>query len=194
MEVLVLGRPTPERDEVVRRLEPAGAVHACRDDSWGCAELVDGCPLDRREVDVAVLVADQLGRVDVEGVACAQRARVPVLAVGDDVDERIAGHVTGRVGLTGDLAAAAAEAAADTSAYVREVEHELAGHLEHGDSILVRVVRRRRAIMVTLVGELDARRAAALADRARAAVRRYDDRVAVIDVTVESPGPDAANR
>ena len=184
MEALVLGRPSPEREHVVRELGPVGSVHVCQDQTWGCAELVDGCPLDHHDVDVAVVVADQLGAVEPAGVACAHRARIPVLAVGCDIDEPAAAHATKRIGFGDDVVAAAAEAAADASAYVDAVELALSTHLASGESVEVRAERTPRSVVITLVADLDDRRAGTLADRARDAVRRYDTRVAVIDVKV----------
>lgn len=83
MRIMVLGRMGVERSTLEGLLSDAGHVVApCHDRSWGCVGMDGPCPMDAGAVDVAVAVAEASGRFEPQGVACAYRARIPIIAVG----------------------------------------------------------------------------------------------------------------
>ena len=90
MKVLIIDGAPVEAEEAVARLRRAGhETTSCRPDGRGAVcrgvELHGRCPLDEG-VDVA-LAAFPLAELDRQGLAlgyvCAQRAGVPVVAIGD---------------------------------------------------------------------------------------------------------------
>lgn len=193
MKALILGPPSRGRAEVFRALEGAGAtVDLCRDSHWGCPGLDDACPLDARDVDVAVAVADSGGGVEAQGVVCAYRARIPIVAVGAERDDPALANVTAAVPFDGDIVDEVVGAIVDVTGHLAAVETELAAHLQTGEHVEVDVRRRGRGIAVRLTAEVDTGRVGALADRARDAIRAYDGMVDVIDVAVTLSGDGAS--
>lgn len=186
MEAVILGRQTAERAHVERLLVDAGTnVRVCRPDAWGCAGLHDACPLDEHDVDVAIAVIEPADRFDTQGLACMHRARVPIVAVGGTSNDPILEFATAHLPRADASFPDAVQAAAvDGSGHRRAVEDALDARRHEDEQVEVRIDRSPRRIGVRLVGRLDADRASVLADAARAAVRSYDQRADVIDVSV----------
>ncbi len=191
METLVLGRMGAERARVERMVVDAGhVVNACHDRAWGCIGMDGHCPLDAGGgmVDVAIAVAEPGGRFDPQGVACAHRARIPIVAVGATPADPVLDYVVANVAHGDPSVLVAMEAAAkDGSGHRAAIKAALAVHRRPDECIHVSVERSPRCIDVMLVAKADDARAAALADVARAAVREYDPHVNVIDVSVVAP-------
>ncbi len=188
MRTLVLGVMGFERSRVGRMVIDAGhVVHTCHDRNWGCIGMDDRCPLDD-PVDVAIAVAEPGGRFDPQGVACAHRARIPIVAVGATEADPVLDYVVTNVPHgDGSIVVAMEAAAKDASGHGDAITDALASHRRPDECIHVSVERSARGIDVLLVVGADDARAAALADVARAAVREYDSHVNVIDVSVVAP-------
>jgi len=163
-------------------------VHPCHDRGWGCVGMDGQCPLDDDAVDVAVTVAEPGGRFDPQGVACAHRARIPIVAVGATPDDPVLAYVVANVPHGDSSVVVAMEAAAkDATGHRKAIKSALMTHRRPDECLHVSVERDARRIDVMVVANADDTRAAALADVARAAVREYDPHVNVIDVSVVSP-------
>lgn len=188
MRALLLGRPSARRIRVQKLLDEAGdRTDVCHDSDWGCAGLEGGCPLDDRDIDVAVAVAEPGVPFDAQGVACVHRARVPIVTVGARPSDPVTDYAVVNVSrVDDDTLTAIREAAQDVSGHRAAIEAELAARLRGDEHVEVTVRRQPNAIEVVLVGELEPTRAAALADAARASIREYDDRVAVINVAASA--------
>ena len=189
MRTLVLGVMGFERSRVERMVIDAGhVVHPCHDRNWGCIGMDGRCPLDDDPVDVAIAVAEPGGRFDPQGVACAHRARIPIVAVGATEADPVLDYVVTNVPHGDGLVIVAMEAAAkDASGHGDAITAALASHRRPDERIHVSVERSARCIDVLLVASADDARSVALADVARAAVREYDSHVNVIDVSVVAP-------
>lgn len=187
MEMLVLGHPSAERARVVATLTGAGhVVDVCHDGHWACAGMRGDCPLDATAVDVAVAVAEPGDRFDTQGIACAFRARVPVVAVGAAPDDPALDYTSASVpGPGGALLTAVEASATDASSHRAVIERALADHLRPGEHVGVHVERSSRRLDVQLTSDLDPERAPSIADIARTAARRHDPRATVIDVSVQ---------
>ncbi len=187
MRTMVLGRMGAERARLERMIVAAGHdLDACHDRSWGCIGMDGGCPLDEVAVDVAIAVAEPGGRFDPQGVACAHRARIPIVAVGATEADPVLDYVVANVPHGDESVLVAMEAAAtDAGGHRFAVKAALVPHHRAHESIHVSVERSASNINVLLtVANVDEARAAALADIARAAVRAFDPHVNVIDVSV----------
>lgn len=189
MRTLVLGRPSARRIRVQKLLTAAGEhVDVCHDRDWGCAGMDGDCPLDGREVDVAVAVAEPGVPFDAQGVACVYRARIPLVTIGARTSDPITEYATANVGqIDDDSIEVIRQATHDVTGHRCAVEDELATRLADGERVDVAVRRGVGAIDVVLTGELRPHRAAMLTDVARAAVRAHDGRVPVINVSVAAP-------
>lgn len=178
-----------ERSRVERMVADAGhAVHPCHDRNWGCIGMEGECPLDADAVDVAVAVAEPGGRFDPQGVACAHRARIPIVAVGATPADPVLNYVHANVPHGDESVVVAIEAAAkDATGHRAAIKTALIAHRRPDECLHVSVERNARAIDVLVIARADDTRAAALADVARAAVREYDPHVNVIDVSVVAP-------
>lgn len=189
METMILGRHGVQRQRLEQVLAEAGhAVHACHDRDWGCVGLEDRCPLDEGPIDVAVVLPEPGGRFDAQGVACAHRRRIPILAVGADAHDPIRRVATAHVTAVDEGTAAALERlGSDASGHIAAIEQALAERTEQGESVVVTATRSPNRLAVQLVLDADERRANAIADAARAAARGYDPEIAVIDVSVVVP-------
>ncbi len=185
----MLGRMGAERARLERVVREAGhSVAACHDRGWGCIGMDGECPLDVGDVDVAVAVAEPGGRFDAQGVACAYRARIPIVAVGATSADPVLDYVVANVAHGDPSVLVAMEAAVGHgSGHRAAIEEALAAHVRPDESITVSVERSASRIDVLLVASGDDIRAGALADVARGAVRRYDPHVNVIDVSVVHP-------
>ncbi len=189
MRTMVLGRLGAERSRVELVIEQAGhVIDACHDRSWGCVGMDGVCPLDGHAIDVAVAVAEPGGRFDPQGIACAHRARIPIVAVGATEADPVLDYVVANVGHDDDTVVAALEAAAtDASGHRAAIVDALRDHVRPDEMMHVSIERTARTIDVLLVTTADPTRSAALADVARAAVRAHDPHINVIDVSVAAP-------
>ena len=170
-------------------LDSAGdQVDVCHDSDWGCVGLDGGCPLDGRDIDVAVAVAEPGVPFDAQGVACVYRARIPIVTVGARATDPVTDYATTNVSrVDHDALETIRLASHDVSGHRRAVEEHLAERLTADEHVEVTVRRGPKMIEVMLTGELAPLRAAALTDVARAAIRGYDGRVAVINVSASAP-------
>lgn len=185
----MLGRLGAERARLERMITDAGhTLGACHDRTWGCVGMDGRCPLDQDEVDVAVAVAEAGGRFDPQGIACAHRARIPIVAVGATPGDPVLDYVVVNVAHGDRSVLAAMEAAArDASGHRLAVKAALVPHHRRGETVHVSVERTACHIDVLLtVSAADPARRAALADLARAAVRDYDPHATSIDVSVNA--------
>ena len=187
METLVLGHPSAERARVEAALTDAGhAVSACHDGHWACSGMTGDCPIDATAVDVAVAVAEPGDRFDTQGIACAFRARIPIVAVGAAADDPALDYASASVpGPDGAMLTAVQASASDAGGHQAVIERALAEHLRPDERVTVHVQRSSRRLEVQLTGDLDRSRAAAIADVARNAARSHDVNVSVIDVSVQ---------
>jgi hypothetical protein len=161
--------------------------------AFPCAGVVDHstCPLDEGAVDAAILVRDPIAErpsAREAGVACAIRARVPVLEPATDEHDPFAGYVE-RV--EGDLVAAVELAVRRPSAgHAAAIKERLlatppAAGIDP-DSVVVTAQRDGRALGVVIDLPADAPgdlRTAAAAWTVGAA-RAYDPTLQTIDVTL----------
>lgn len=187
METLVLGHPSAERARVEVALTDAGhTVSACHDGRWACSGMTSDCPIDATAVDVAVAVAEPGDRFDTQGIACAYRARIPIVAVGAAVDDPALEYVSASVpGPDGTMLTAVQASASDASGHRAAIERALAAHLGADEHVTVDVLRSSRRLEVQLTADLDTSRVASIADVARNAARDHDANVSVIDVSVQ---------
>jgi hypothetical protein len=194
MQVLILGHPCAERTQLDDLLAAGGHdVNVCHELSWGCVGMDDACPLDATGVDVAVAIAEPGDRFDPQGIACLQRARVPLVTIGGVAHDRILEYASERLERVDEsVFDALARAARDGSAHQRAIELSVAEHLHSGESIDVSVDRSPDRIDVRLTGRLEGNRASVLADIARGAVRTHDAHVPVIDVSVDASGAETS--
>lgn len=147
----------------------------------------DLCPLDGRDIDVAVAVAESGAPFDAQGIACAYRARIPIVTIGARANDPVNRFATANAARADDAAVEAIRlASADASGHQTAVEEAVATHLAADENVSVTVRRRANAVDIVLAGDLAPARSAALTDIARAALRAYDQRVAVINVSAAS--------
>ena len=186
MEAILIGPQGVERDRVEQVVTGAGhRVHRCHERAWGCVGLDDACALDGGEIDVAIAVAGPSGRFDPQGIACAHRARIPIVTVGADVADPACKYALVNVSdVNGPLLEAIRSTAGEASGHRAAILAALAEHLGPDERVGVTAERLPGCLEITLATDLDRGRHHALADIARAATRRYDPRVAVIDVSV----------
>ena len=125
---------------------------------------------------------------DAQGIACAHRRRIPILAVGADEHDPVRKVATAHVpAVDEDVAVVLQRLGADASGHIAVIEQALAERTDQGESVVVTATRSPNRLAVQLVLDADERRANAIADAARAAARGYDPEIAVIDVSVVSP-------
>jgi len=186
METIVLGHPGAERSQLESMLTEAGhRVSACHDGTWACAGMHGECSLDGGMVDVAVAVVEPGDRFDAQGIACAFRARIPIVTVGATPDDPVLHYASANVAEVDESVLAAMEAsAADATGHRSAIERALAEHLRPGEAVGVTVTRSPRRLDIQLVADVDDVRAASIADSARSAARGHDQRISVIDVSV----------
>ena len=188
MRVLLFGDQSAERVRASRLLTEAGmTVEACRSDDWVCSGMEGRCPLDTDVVDVAIAVAPRGQRIDAEGIACAQRARIPTVTVGATARDPALRFATSSVARIDDRLVEVVRAASmDASAHQRAVEEAFATHLAPGEVVEAVVRRRAGSIEVSLSMDIRRGRSSAIVELARAAVRGYDPNVKIIDVSVSA--------
>lgn len=192
METMVLGRPGAERSRFEQVITDAGhQVSDCHDGDWGCVGMDGTCPLDAHAIDVAVAIPEPGGRFDAQGIACAHRARIPIVAVGATPADPVLRYATTNVSDEDELLAAMDAAVGDASGCVRAVEEVLAEHLGPDEQVGVSARRDGLHLQVRLAADVHPERASTLADLARGAARAHDRRASVIDVSVVSPVPPA---
>jgi hypothetical protein len=197
MRILMLeSEPGIARDHEARLTEAGHEVVRCHEPgapSFPCAGLPDvsGCPLEQQAVDVALLVRDPIDERPTHreaGVACALRARVPVLQPAGQSTEPFAGHVSTFDGDIVEALALAADGGGEGHAQAVH-EHLVATAAAEGvDASAIRVRARREGRRLALVVDVPAgheRLVTAAKGWAGAAARRYDPALQVIDVTVE---------
>lgn len=189
METMILGRHGVQRQRLEQLLHEAGhQVHACHEREWGCVGLDDRCPLDEGPIDVAVVLPEPGGRFDAQGVACAHRRRIPILAVGADEHDPIRRSAQAHVPAVDEtVPAVVAKLAGDASGHIAAIEQALADHTDQGEQIVVSARRTPTRLAVQLVLSGRPERSTSLADVARAAARGFDPEIAVIDVSVVQP-------
>ncbi len=154
-------------------------------------DVVDECPLDSGEIDVAVVarVAEPLVPSE-RGALCAARRRVPVVLTGEPRHVISFGpgtHVAGA-----DLAATCRKAAASGAAHAAAIRRELliSGVLRPEDvdgahpSMSFDVHRERGRLRLTVRVSEDEPRRAGIVKAAQEALRRFDRWAPVIDVVV----------
>ena len=175
--------------EVVRCTSPGAVAFPCR----GLSS--DSCPLDDR-VDVTVAVRAGAGpepTAEEMGVTCALRHRIPLVVAGGPVADPFAAWTTSTVdGADGPglLAAVEEAAAGDLAAHARVAAEEVERRLGRSGSVRARRHGDSVAVTVQPPVDLDARAREGLGIQVAAAVRRFDQWTAVIDVAVT----DAAGR
>ncbi|MGI9644777.1 MAG: hypothetical protein ACR2O6_05640, partial [Ilumatobacteraceae bacterium] len=157
METLVMGRMGAERARLEELVRSAGhSVNACHNQNWGCVGMQGVCPLDDAGVDVAVAVAEPSGRFDQQGVACAYRARIPIVAVGARPSDPVLTYVQANVPHGDESVIVAMEAAAaDASGHRAAIEEAIAVHVHADECVAVSVERTSRSIDVLLVAQAD---------------------------------------
>lgn len=170
-------------------LDGAGdQVDVCHDSDWGCVGMEGGCPLDERDIDVAVAVAEPGVPFDAQGIACLYRARIPIVTVGARATDPVTNYATVNVSrVDRDALETIRLASQDVSGHRGAVEEHLADRLSADEHIEVTVRRGPNTIDVVLTGEFAPSRVASLTDVARAAIRGYDGRVGVINVSSTTP-------
>lgn len=186
METLVLGHPGAERARVESMMLAAGhSVSACHDRSWACAGMTGSCPIDASAVDVAVAIPEPGDRFDTQGVACAFRARIPIVTVGATPDDPVRQYSTANVAQPdGALLSAVEASATDASGHRAAIERALVDVLHPDEDVRVHVTRSSRQLDIRLTADVDEVRASSLADVARSAARGHDANTRVIDVSV----------
>jgi hypothetical protein len=155
-------------------------------------EVVDTCPLDAGDVDVAVVsrVGTEFSTTE-RGALCAARHRIPVVISGNPRHAVSFGPGTHLAG--SDLVGACDSAARSGHAHTAAVERELlmSGVVQPDDvagdqprvSFSVRRDPKRLRLVVRTVG--DEPRLAAITKAAAEALRRFDPCIKVIDVVTE---------
>ncbi len=186
MDAILIGPQGVERDRVERIVTEAGhRVHRCHERAWGCVGLDDACPLDRCDVDVAIAVVGPGGRFDPQGIACAHRARIPIVTVGADRNDPACHYALVNVAdVRGPLVEAIEATSREASGHRAAIVRALREHLGPDETVAVTAERGPRRLEVTLATDLERRRHHALADVARAAARGFDPRIDVIDVSI----------
>jgi hypothetical protein len=204
MDVLVLESEPHAGDGAARALERAGhIVHRCHDPgasrAFPCAAVAGGpCPVFDRGVDVAVTVRAHPGSTPApleDGVSCALRAHVPVVAAGRTAIQPYECWAAEVVDGEDDLVATCERVAAAPLARHGEVatsELETALRSGHVDDSRCRaeVHRRRGRLKVTVdPGVVVDRTTAELAvRRVMSALREFDRTATGIDISL--PGSD----
>ena len=195
METLILGRPGAERTDLIRKLTDEGmSVHTCHDDAWGCAGLRDECPFDLTPVDAAVAIAPPGEALDPQGVACAQRARVPLVTVGGMEGDPV--HRLADAELTAvddSVAVIVASAARTANRHRRAIEEASTEFLREGEQLSVDVQRTATTLHVSIGGRFSEERISTIADQVHTAVRRFDRSASVIDVSVDRDALDTTS-
>lgn len=165
---------------VEQRLREEGhETVGCSDQHGPCRGVddADDCPL-HGDIDLTVVARAGHTRRDLHemGAVCAERARIGVV----EVDPWDMGNL--------DVAQLAHDAElATVERYERRIGEQLADVLPAGVGCTVKVRRMRSNVHATVTLEgplLSGHQQAAVADRARAAARRYDRGAASIDVAV----------
>jgi hypothetical protein len=193
MRVLVAESDRHAADEVVTRLQAAGhQVLRCHEDglpTFPCNALFDAgsCPLDAPgSVDVVI---DHRAHVyprptaSEDGVACALRHHVPLVASGATPLTPFQDWVTAYVGRDGDVVAACEQAAATRLGRLeRPAQDQLDRIVEHGEVEVHRNANRLKATATipTDAGEIEG----AVAVKIAAALRRAAPTASQIDVAV----------
>lgn len=187
MRTLLLGHRSAEQIRLQNLLVRNGhEVELCHDGDWGCVGLNGRCPLDDLDVDVAVAVAEPGVAFDAQGVTCVHRARIPLVTFGARSHDSVMPYATVNAIRVDEAALdVLAVAARDASGYLRAVEEIVEAHRLPDEQVGVSATRGRRQIDIVLTGAVSSSRGSALADLARQAVRTYDPRVAVINISVE---------
>ena len=188
METLILGRPGAERTQLIRALTDEGVtVRTCHDGAWGCAGLHDECPLDDGPVDAAVAIAAPGEALEPQGVACAQRARVPIVTVGGVEGDPVHQLADVELSTVDDSTPAVVSATARAANRHRvAIERASAEFLREGEQLVIDVRRERDALQVLVEGTFPDDRVGQIADQVRSAVRRFDPAASVIDVSVRA--------
>lgn len=198
MDVLVLESEHGAADSTVEKLEESGhrvfRCHEPRAAVFPCRALAGEapCPLADPGIDVAVTVRarpDLRPSVREDGVACALRARVPLVVAGHDVlnpyeewaaevvqDDDVVGACERVVAApSGDHSEAATDA-------LREALQRRAGSTGHADAVVWRDHDRLRVRLERVEGIDDSVRGIVAAD-VTAALRAFDPVIPKIDVS-----------
>lgn len=203
MKVLVLEDVPQASGEVVERLSAAGMeVVRCHEPdgpAFPCSGMPggSGCPLEHQAIDVAVSVRAEGGQptVSEDGVRCALRNHVPVVATGASEDAPWLPLATVVEPEPAQIVGAVAEAAdaplrrhSDVAtAELREVLDRKGVDASAAEAV---VERRVGGLRVTLRPgvDVDTPVAQAAAVRVAAALRAIDDKSSAVDVTVAPAG------
>lgn len=203
MKVLVLEDAPQSSTEVASRLSAAGMeVVRCHEPdgpAFPCSGMPGGagCPLEQQAIDVAVSFRRDGGRptVSEDGVRCALRNHVPVVAAGVTDDAPWLPMVTVVAPDADAVVAAVVDAAAAplrrhseaATAELRAVLDRKGLDASRAEAI---VERRVGGLRVTLRPgvEVDTPVAQAAAVRVAAAMRVMDDKSSAVDVTVAPAG------
>ncbi len=187
MKVLVNESEGGAADRVVEQLQSQGhQVLRCHDrgqSTFPCASLRPGhvCPLRDPGVDVAVTVRSQPrsrpGLLE-DGIACALRARIPVVVAGQTLLNPYEGF-----GVEVGIAPSHQHSEVATSSLLESL------HAEPGDAIAV-AYRKRSGVRIELeaVPAIDRAAVKAAVPKVIAAVREYDTDTERIDVSIVGAG------
>ena len=202
MRVLMLeSHPGVAGGAIARLVEAGHTIVRCdtADREYPCRGLAPGgqCPLDQ-PVDVAVLV-QEAGTGQVEpGAVCAARCRIPVIEV-TGAEAAVRSSVAAWTAPSGpDLLAACERAARDGRAHKRAIEERLItlGVVDReevgpGGPVTIGVVRSANRLQLTIqLDDASRSRRIEVVRAATQALRDFDPRPAVIDVSVRPAGAD----
>lgn len=200
MKVLVNETEASAADRAVEQLESQGhdvlRCHERDDGPFPCAALRTGhvCPLREPGIDVAVTVRSHprsRPAVLEDGIACALRARVPVVVAGKTLLNPYEGFGVEVVEGPHVVGAVERLAMAPSSGHSQVATNALLDALrcEPGDAIAV-AYRSRSGVRVELEAVPDVARSAvkAAVPKVIAAVREYDRDTPRIDVSIVSDG------
>jgi hypothetical protein len=197
MDVLVLESERGAADSTAEQLEQGGhRVFRCHEPGapvFPCRALAgEGpCPLADPGIDVAVTVRthpDVQPSLREDGVACALRARVPLVVAGDDIVnpyEEWAAEVVRDGDVVGAcervLAAPSGDHSEVATDSLREALQRRAGSVGHADAVVWRDHERLRVRLEGVEGIDDSVRGIIAAD-VTAALRAFDSAIPKIDV------------
>jgi hypothetical protein len=195
MRILLLGRQGQDHRAATDVLQQAGhtTVECYRNQAdWACVALDGLCPLDTyTEVAVAPRLAGGATH-DGAGAVCSRRRRVPIVAIGADAGQPIRSVAEAVVsGCDAELVAACERIAAGPSpAHTRAARRALADVVHPGDHVDVSVTRGPGGLHAWVTtSETDRSQRAALVERVRAGLARFDPQARGIAISLRSPTP-----
>jgi hypothetical protein len=195
MQILLLGRPGPDHRAAAKALAAAGYhTTSCfaGPASWACVAADGPCPMDRH-TDVAVATRQPDGaRYDSQGVVCARRRRVPIVAIGADQGDPIWSLADVVVDEADQrlVEACRALAAGPSPGHTRAARRALADVVYPGETVEVAVDRGPGGLHAWITTTTaDRARRNALVERVRAGLALYDPGAERIGVSVRQADP-----